>query len=105
MVSRHCCQAKALLSSLNGGSIPPTSTKWRGRAVVARWAHNPKVGGSNPPLAPKINNMAGNKFNPIEYERLQPKEYKLEYTGLYGDKTTLTGNARQVVMHILNQHL
>ncbi len=49
--------------------------------------------------------MAGNKFNPIEYERLQPKEYKLEYTGLYGDKTTLIGNARQVVMHILNQHL
>ena len=26
----------------------------RGRAVVARWAHNPKVGGSNPPLATKI---------------------------------------------------
>ncbi len=49
--------------------------------------------------------MAGNKFNPIEYERLQPKEYKLEYTGLYGDKTTLIGNALQVVMQILNQHL
>jgi hypothetical protein len=23
----------------------------RGGAVVARWAHNPKVGGSNPPSA------------------------------------------------------
>ena len=90
--------------SLNGGSIPPTSTseveQW-----PARRAHNPEVGGSNPSLATKINNMAGNKFNPIEYERLQPKEYKVEYTGLYGDKTTLIGNARQVVMHILNQHL
>ena len=45
--------------------------------------------------------MAGNKFN-IEYEKLQPKEYKLTYIGLYGDKTTLKGNARQVVMHIMN---
>ena len=25
----------------------------RGGAVVARWAHNPKVGGSNPPSATK----------------------------------------------------
>ena len=25
--------------------------KLRGGAVVARWAHNPKVGGSNPPSA------------------------------------------------------
>ena len=49
--------------------------------------------------------MAGNKFNPIEYERLQPKEYELKYTGLYGDKTTLIGNARQVVMHIINHQL
>ena len=27
--------------------------KLRGGAVVARWAHNPKVGGSNPPSATK----------------------------------------------------
>jgi len=49
--------------------------------------------------------MAGNKYNPIEYERLQPKEYELKYIGLYGDKMTLTGNARQIVMHILNHQL
>jgi hypothetical protein len=30
-----------------------TSKKLRGGAVVARWAHNPKVGGSNPPSATK----------------------------------------------------
>jgi len=48
--------------------------------------------------------MAGNKFN-TEYEKLQPKKYKLKYTGLYGDKTTLIGNARQIVMHILNHQL
>ena len=34
-----------------GGSIPPPGTEnnilWDG-AVVARWAHNPKVEGSNP---------------------------------------------------------
>ena len=30
------------------------------------------------------------------------KEYELKYIGLYGDKTTLTGDARQIVMHILN---
>ena len=48
--------------------------------------------------------MAGNKFN-TEYEKLQPKKYKLTYIGLYGDKTTLKGNARQVVMHILNHQL
>ena len=29
----------------------------RDRAEVARWAHNPKVGGSNPPLATKLNKM------------------------------------------------
>ena len=28
----------------------------RGRAAVARWVHIPKVGGSNPPCAPKLNN-------------------------------------------------
>ena len=28
----------------------------RGRAVVACWAHNPKVGGSNPPPATMIGN-------------------------------------------------
>lgn len=48
--------------------------------------------------------MAGNKYS-IDYDRLQPEKYKLEYTGLYGDKTTLIGDARQIVMHILNQHL
>jgi hypothetical protein len=30
----------------------------RGGAVVARWAHNPKVGGSNPPSATKKNSLA-----------------------------------------------
>ena len=48
--------------------------------------------------------MAGNKYN-IEYKKLQTKEYELKYIGLYGDKTTLIGNARQVVMHILNHQL
>ena len=36
----------------------------RGRAVVARWAHNPKVGGSNPSLATnfKLNNMSNMSY-------------------------------------------
>ena len=29
----------------------------RGGAVVARWAHNPKVGGSNPPSATNDNSL------------------------------------------------
>ena len=45
--------------------------------------------------------MAGNKYS-IEYEKLQPKEYELKYIGLYGDKTSLTGDARQIIMHILD---
>ena len=45
--------------------------------------------------------MAGNKYS-IEYEKLRPKEYELKYIGLYGDKTSLTGDARQIIMHILN---
>tara|TARA_R110002020_G_scaffold440540_2_gene651176 strand:- start:104 stop:247 length:144 start_codon:yes stop_codon:yes gene_type:complete len=45
--------------------------------------------------------MAGNKYD-IEYKKLQPKKYKLKYIGLYGDKTTLTGDARQIISHILN---
>jgi hypothetical protein len=42
----------------NGGSNDRVSSfKYilRGGAVVARWAHNPKVGGSNPPSATKKN--------------------------------------------------
>ena len=30
----------------------------RGGAVAARWAHNPKVGGSNPPPATKVAKIA-----------------------------------------------
>ncbi len=45
--------------------------------------------------------MAGNKYN-TEYKKLQPKEYKLIYTGLYGDETTMIGDARQVISHVLN---
>ena len=45
--------------------------------------------------------MAGNKYS-IEYEKLRPKKYELKYTGLYGDKTSLTGDARQIIMHILD---
>jgi hypothetical protein len=45
--------------------------------------------------------MAGNKYN-IEYEKLQPKEYELKYIGLYGDKTTIKGDARQIIAHVLN---
>tara|TARA_B100001175_G_C19390548_1_gene581214 strand:- start:401 stop:547 length:147 start_codon:yes stop_codon:yes gene_type:complete len=47
--------------------------------------------------------MAGNKYN-IEFDRLKPEEYELTYKGLYGDKETLIGNARQIIMHIINQH-
>ena len=38
------------------GSNPRISTNFisRGRAVVARWAHNPKVAGSNPAPATKF---------------------------------------------------
>ena len=45
--------------------------------------------------------MSGNKYS-IEYEKLQPKEYELTYIGLYGDKTTMIGDARQVIAHVLN---
>ena len=30
----------------------------RGGAVAARWAHNPKVGGSNPPPATRVSKIA-----------------------------------------------
>jgi hypothetical protein len=33
-------------------------TTLRGGAVAARWAHNPKVGGSNPPPATKTGEVA-----------------------------------------------
>ena len=36
--------------------------------------------------------MAGNKFN-TEFKKIKPDSYKLEYTGLYGDKMSLTGTA------------
>jgi hypothetical protein len=45
--------------------------------------------------------MAGNKYN-IEYEKLQPKEYELKYIGLYGDKTTIIGDARQIIANVLD---
>ena len=37
----------------DGGSKSSFKNILRGGAVVARWAHNPKVGGSNPPSATK----------------------------------------------------
>ena len=48
--------------------------------------------------------MAGNKFD-IEYDQLKPKKYKLIHKGLYDDEMSVEGDARQIVMHILNQHL
>ena len=48
--------------------------------------------------------MAGNKYS-IDYDRLQPEEYTVVYKGLYDTKETFTGNARQVITHIVNQHL
>ena len=48
--------------------------------------------------------MAGNKYN-TEFKKVKPDSYKLEYTGLYSDKTSLTGTARQIVMHIMKQQL
>ena len=48
--------------------------------------------------------MAGNKFKKKK-KKVKPDSYKLEYTGLYGDKMSLTGTARQVVMHIMKQQL
>jgi hypothetical protein len=35
-------------------TIPLEECSARGGAAAARWAHNPKVGGSNPPPATKI---------------------------------------------------
>lgn len=43
------------ITSSNSSSGPVTL---RGRAGVARWAHNPQVGGSNPPLATKAVNAS-----------------------------------------------
>ena len=40
-------------SSVNAVILIPRTT--RGGAAAARWAHNPKVGGSNPPPATKLN--------------------------------------------------
>ncbi len=48
--------------------------------------------------------MAGNKYD-THFKKVTPNSYKLEYTGLYGDKMSLTGTARQVVMHIIKQQL
>jgi len=45
--------------------------------------------------------MAGNKYS-IECKKLQPKEYELKYIGLYGDKITIIGDARQIIAHVLD---
>ena len=44
-------------------------------------------------------------FINTEFKKVKPDSYKLEYTGLYGDKMSLTGTARQIVMHIMKQQL
>lgn len=41
---------------------PPAET--RGGAVAARWAHNPKVGGSNPPPATSARSMMASRALP-----------------------------------------
>ena len=54
-------------------------TKSRSRAAVARRAHNPKVGGSNPPFATKTKNLlsGGSLFYGIEKEFFTPRVAKL----------------------------
>jgi hypothetical protein len=42
----------------------------RGGAVVARWAHNPKVGGSNPPSATK--KKPGTKYQAFLFSARRP---------------------------------
>jgi len=44
--------------------------------------------------------MAGNKFN-TKFKKVIPKAYKLTYKGLYDTETTVEGNAKQVINHIL----
>jgi hypothetical protein len=44
--------------------------------------------------------MAGNKFD-TQFKRVIPKAYKLTYKGLYDTETTVEGNAKQVINHIL----
>jgi len=48
--------------------------------------------------------MAGNKYD-TPFEKLIPDSYKLEWTGLYGDRVSLTGDARQVVRYIMAPQL
>tara|TARA_B110000967_G_scaffold130725_1_gene133565 strand:- start:282 stop:428 length:147 start_codon:yes stop_codon:yes gene_type:complete len=48
--------------------------------------------------------MAGNKYD-TPFKKVIPDSYKLEWIGLYSDKVSLTGNARQIVMHIMKQQL
>jgi hypothetical protein len=48
--------------------------------------------------------MAGNKFD-TQFKRVIPKAYKLTYKGLYDTETTVEGNAKQIVNHIMNQQL
>tara|TARA_R110000823_G_scaffold194053_1_gene325465 strand:+ start:247 stop:420 length:174 start_codon:yes stop_codon:yes gene_type:complete len=48
--------------------------------------------------------MAGNKYD-TPFEKLIPDSYKLEWTGLYGDRVSLTGDARQIVRYIMAQQL
>ena len=48
--------------------------------------------------------MAGNKFD-TQFKRVIPKAYKLTYLGLYDTETTVEGNAKQIVNHIMTLNL
>ena len=52
-IAKKSIKMKFFLLSICGYVIFAPRKKLRGGAVVARWAHNPKVGGSNPPSATK----------------------------------------------------
>src|SRR5450631_3077358 len=65
-------------------------------SLVARWAHNPKVGGSNPPPATKLNLHAISHLNRVERaaNQLQPAPISSHSSQLSSLSSTLPDQNR-----------
>jgi hypothetical protein len=61
--------------------------------------------GSSPsrPTNIKLYTMAGNKYNPPN-RPYKPYTYTLNYINEQGSNEAVQGSAKQIMLHILNQH-
>lgn len=48
--------------------------------------------------------LAGNKYNPVT-DKFKPQSYKLQGVDRHGEPVSLSGNAKQIITTLLNQHL